>query len=101
MELLEKIKRLLGIVGEEQDELLDLYIEIAEEEVIAYCGEVAIPENLIAQMVVIKFQRKGTEALSNANYSGNGEVYLPDYPNYILRRLEDLKANSKRRLRTL
>ena len=100
MELLERIKRLLDIVGNEHDELLELYVEIAEEEIIDYCGEVAIPENLIAQMVVIKFQRRGTESLSNSNYAGNGETFLQDYPSYILTRIESLKK-SNRRLRTL
>ena len=100
MELLERIKRLLDLVEDEYDELLELYIEIAEEEIIDYCGEVAIPENLIAQMVVIKFQRKGTESLSNSNYAGNGETFLKDYPTNILDRLERLKK-ANRRLRTL
>lgn len=100
MELLERIKRLLDIVGNEHDELLELYVEIAEEEVLDYCGDVAIPDNLIAQMVVIKFQRRGTESLSNSNYAGNGETFLQDYPSNIINRLERLKR-SNRRLRTL
>ena len=100
MELLERIKRLLDIVGNEHDELLELYVEIAEEEVLDYCGDVAIPENLIAQIVVIKFQRRGTESLSNSNYAGNGETFLKDYPSNIINRLERLKR-SNRRLRTV
>lgn len=101
MELLDKIKILTGIKTNDYDEILEIYIEMVEEEIFDYCGEVAIPENLVVQMVNIKFQRRGTEALSNTNYSGNGEVYLNDYPANILRRLEDLKDKSKRRLRTL
>ncbi len=100
MELLERVKRLLDLVGDEYNELLEIYIEIAEEEILDYCGDVAIPDNLIAQMVVIKFQRKGTESLSNSNYSGNGETFLSDYPAHIIKRLETLKKKS-RRLRTL
>lgn len=100
MELLERVKRLLDLVGDEYNELLEIYIEIAEEEIFDYCGDVAIPDNLIAQMVVIKYQRKGTESLSNSNYSGNGETFLSDYPAHIIKRLETLKKKS-RRLRTL
>lgn len=102
-QILDNIKLLTGASDSpETDKLLNLYIQMAEEEVVEYCGSgVTIPPSLIVQMVEIKYQRKGTEALSNANYSGNGEVYLPDYPANILRRLEDLKANSKRKLRTL
>ena len=100
MELLESIELLLDLVGDEYDELLEIYIEIAEEEIFDYCGDVAIPDNLIAQMVVIKYQRKGTESLSNSNYSGNGETLLKDYPTHIVNRIEQLKKKS-RRLRTL
>ena len=101
MELLERIKKLLGLVGSEHDELLELYIEVSQEEIIEYCGEVKIPDTLVAQMVEIKYQRRGTESLSNSNYSGNGEVYLADYPPNIIRRLETLKGGKKRKLRTL
>ena len=101
MELLERIKKLLGLAGSEHDELLELYIEVSEEEIIEYCGEVNIPDTLVAQMVEIKYQRRGTESLANSNYSGNGEVFLPDYPPNIIRRLETLKGSKKRKLRTL
>lgn len=96
MELLARIKRLLDIVGDEHDELLELYIEIVEEEILDFCGDVAIPENLIAQMVVIKFQRKGTESVSSSNYAGNGEVYLKEYPDHIERRLKTLRRKNRR-----
>lgn len=100
MELLSIIKTLLEIEGNQHDTLLNLYSEFAEEEVLDYCGDIDIPESLIAQMVVIKFQRKGTECLANSNYAGNGETFLKDYPPYILSRLNRLKK-SNRRLRTL
>lgn len=100
MELLSMIKALLGIDGPEHDTLLNLYSEFAEEEVLDYCGEVDIPESLIAQMVVIKFQRRGTESLSNSNYAGNGETFLKEYPPQIQTRIDMLKR-STRRLRTL
>jgi hypothetical protein len=102
-QVLDKVKLLNGLKDNPQyDDIINLYIEMAEEEVVDYCGStVNIPPSLIVQMTNIKFQRRGTEALSNTNYSGNGEVYLNDYPANILRRLEDLKDKSKRRLRTL
>lgn len=102
-QILDNVKLLNGLsANPAYDDLINLYIEMAEEEVVDYCGAtVEIPPSLITQMVNIKFQRRGTEALSNANYSGNGEVYLNDYPANILRRLDDLKDKSKRRLRTL
>ena len=93
-------KQLLGLDGDEHDSLLNLYHAIAEEEILDYCGRVEVPKTLVSQMAVIKFQRKGTESLSNTNYSGNGETFLKEYPPQITRRLETLKK-SNRRLRTL
>lgn len=100
MELLQMTKQLIGLDGEEHDQLLELLLTIAEEEVLDYCGNVEIPKSLVAQMVVIKFQRRGTESLANSNYAGNGETFLKEYPPNISRRLENLKK-STRRLRTL
>lgn len=102
-QILNNVKLLNGLSDNPKyDDLLNLYIEMAKEEVAEYCGGTAeAPPSLITQMVNIKFQRRGTEALSNTNYSGNSEVYLNDYPSNILRRLEDLKDKSKRKLRTL
>lgn len=99
--VLEKAKKLIGLSTNEEDALLELYIEIAEEEVREAVGNVPrIPDTLLAQMVNIKYQRRGTESLSNSNYAGNGETFLQDYPSYILARIEGLKK-SNRRLRTL
>lgn len=99
--VLEKAKKLIGLTTEEDDALLELYIEIAEEEVREAVGNVPqIPDTLLAQMVNIKYQRRGTESLSNSNYAGNGETFLKEYPPYILDRIESLKK-ANRRLRTL
>lgn len=99
--VLEKAKKLIGLTTNEDDALLELYIEIAEEEIREAVGNVPrVPETLLAQMVNIKYQRRGTESLSNSNYAGNGETFLQDYPSYILTRIESLKK-SNRRLRTL
>ena len=99
--VLEKAKKLIGLTTEEDDALLELYIEIAEEEVREAVGNVPrIPDTLLAQMVNIKYQRRGTESLSNSNYAGNGETFLKEYPSYILDRIESLKKANKR-LRTL
>ena len=99
--VLEKAKKLIGLTTNEDDALLELYIEIAEEEIREAVGNVPrIPETLLAQMVNIKYQRRGTESLSNSNYAGNGETFLQDYPSNIINRLERLKR-SNRRLRTL
>lgn len=101
-QVLEQLKLLIGGDLEEELPLLNLFIDMAIEEIEDYCGAgVTIPTSLITQMANIKYQRRGTEALSNTNYSGNGEVYLNDYPASILRRMDDLKDSSKRRLRTL
>lgn len=92
-----KAKQLIGLTSDTDDLLLELYYEIATEEVTSYCGELKeIPESLIAQMIMVKYQRRGTESISSSNYAGNGESYLADYPPSILNRLESLKKGNRR-----
>ena len=60
-------------IKESIDKIGDTFLKrvYTEEEILEYCGEVSIPDTLVAQMVEIKYQRRGTESLSNSNYSGN------------------------------
>ena len=101
--LINKIKLLEVSASTLSDELLGLYIEIADSEVKDYCknSDISIPDNLLIQMVQVKIQRKGTEAVSSSNYAGNGENYLKEfYPPPVIIALENLRK-SNRRLRSL
>lgn len=99
-ELIENIKLLAGITTNNQDKLIDLLINITEGEVREKTKATEIPESLLIQMVVIKYQRRGSESLTNASYSGDSETYNNSYPKYILDAIEELKKRN-RKLRTL
>lgn len=104
METINKAKILLGIskdFSEETNEILSLLKEITEEELSFYCGEGVQPsETLMAQLVVIKYQRRGTETLISADYSASKESYINGYPSYIANQLKLLGSRGKR-LKTL
>ena len=105
MDVLTRSKMLLGLGDStESDELLTLYSEIVLEELNSFIeGVETYPTNLVAQMTVYKFQRRGTEPLASADYSGSRETFINNYPFNIANQLKNLiaKHGSNRRLRTL
>ena len=101
MELINNIKLLAGINDNNQDELINLLINIVTQEINVRTNNIKeIPESLLIQMVVIKYQRRGSEALTNASYSGDSETFNNSYPKYILDAIEELKRTN-RRLRSI
>lgn len=86
--MLEKIKLLLGIYSDDKDELINELIEMTKEEVKEYCNltdntQLESLFGTIKEMVVIKYNRLGTEGLSSENYSGASFGYMTDYPESI------------------
>lgn len=102
MELLNNIKLLAGINDDNQNDLISLLIFITREEIVSKtkANPDKIPDSLLIQMVVIKYQRRGSEALTNASYSGDSETFNNSYPKYILDAIEELKRTN-RRLRSI
>lgn len=96
--LLEKLKILLSIEGDEKDDLLTLIIDQAVEFATNYTHSDNIKElsPVILKMAVFDYNRLGTEGLESEGYSGVSFNYADDYPEYILRSLR-----SKRRIITL
>lgn len=84
--MLRKIKTLLGISDTKKDELLEILSETAADEVKAYCNisDVSALENIIIQLVIIKYNRLGAEGVSQENYSGASFSYESEYPPQIL-----------------
>lgn len=87
--MLYTIKTLLGITDNSKDQLIQLLIDQAESDFVNYthndslCGA----ENVIAQMVVIKYNLLGTQGISSENYGGISFSYATDYPENILRQM--------------
>jgi len=70
--MLSKIKLLLGIDDVSKDSLLILLIEMAQDFVRNYIHDNNIEglDTAIIDIVVHRYNRLGTEGLSNENYSG-------------------------------
>jgi len=96
MEVIQKAKILLELNDSSQDALLELYKSIAEEELSSFTQNA--PSNLLAQMVVYKFQKKGMEAVSSAQYSDTRETYYLDYPTPIVNQIKALQRATRKLL---
>ena len=96
--MLEKLKLLLNVSGNEKDDLLTLLIEQATETAINYTHNDDMDSlfPVILKMAVFDYNRLGTEGLNSEGYSGVSFSYMEDYPENILRSLR-----SKRRIITL
>lgn len=96
--MLEKLKLLLSIEGDEKDDLLTLIIDQAIGYATNYThnNDIYILTPVILKMAVFDYNRLGTEGLESEGYSGVSFNYADDYPEYILRSLR-----SKRRIKTL
>lgn len=79
--LLDKIKRRLGILDEEQDQLLTDFIEDAESYFKLITSANTIDDKyefIIADVVVKRYQRKGSEAMSSESVDGYSVTYAQD-----------------------
>ena len=93
----ERLKVKLG--QSEDDNLLEVYLEDAKYEFLSYTGRKDIPKaamGVIEDMVVSKFNHRGTEGLASQSYSGISETYQTDYDDKTKTSL-----NRWRKLRTL
>lgn len=88
--MLDKIKTLLGITGEEKNDLLTLLIDQATEEALLFTHNNQLDqlETAIIKMVIYNYNRLGTEGVDSESYSGVSFAYSADYPETILRLLK-------------
>lgn len=92
MTTLEEVKLLLGITDNSKDDLLDLLIKNATTQVLSY---LTIPNDLIlvvpvelsyivSELVVIRYNRIGSEGLSTESVDGYSATYSDDMTIYML-----------------
>ena len=88
--MLNNIKLLLGITDSSKDELINLLINNAIEEIQLYTKNENICgcESLIQDITIYNFNRLGSEGLDSESYSGVRFDYSSDYPESIVRRLK-------------
>ena len=97
--MLDNIKIRLGDAATNyKDELINLYIEDAKNEVKSYCNRELDDElnSCVEKIVVIKLNRVNSEGLASQSYSGVSESYIDGYPADILAVL-----NRKRKIKVV
>ena len=94
MYLLEKLIEEVKLLTNKTDEnLISLILNKSIKEVEIYTNEKYNEKfnNVVVDIAVIKLNKLGTEGLVSQSYSGVSEVYIDDYPTYILNQLNKLK----------
>ena len=73
-----------ALIGESVDESkVSVLTGIVVDEACAYCGRETMPDEAngtLAQMVVQKYNRLGSEGAASESYSGVSESYIDGYP---------------------
>lgn len=85
MNAIEKAKVLIGADDDKEEIIIALY-EMAHQEFLDYCNRNDVPnsaQNVIANMIMLAYNRLGAEGLSSQNYSNVSEAYIDGYPDNI------------------
>lgn len=97
--MLDKVKIYLGITDTIKDDLLEVLIEDAINEVVAYCNLKQYDEKLdstVIKMVLSNYNKLGSEGIDSHSYSGVSESFADGYSKDIVTML-----NKHRRVRML
>lgn len=97
--MLDKIKILLNIQDDAQDELLSTLMGLCREEAYIYCNLLAYDEKLdfvVIQMVIERYNRIGSEGATSQSSSGVSANYDSFYSDKVVRLL-----NKYRKVKTV
>jgi len=97
--MLENIKLLLGITDASKDSLITLLISKSTQQVLSYCNLLELPltmESIVEELVIIRYNKLGSEGLQAESYSGISQTFLSDIPLDIKTQL-----NAYRKLKTI
>lgn len=97
--MLDKIKILLNIQDDAQDELLSILMGLCREEAYVYCNLPAYDEKLdfvVIQMVIERYNRIGSEGTTSQSSSGVSANYDSFYSDKVVRLL-----NKYRKVKTV
>lgn len=84
MAKIDTLKTLLQ-TDDSQLELLVTLTEQCETEYLSRTHQTEVNEDIVAEMVVERWNRLGNEGVSSENYSGINEVWYSDYSDRVLR----------------
>lgn len=97
--MLDRIKILLGLLGDDKDELITTLIAMARDEAVQYCNLLEYSTKLdtaVTNMVIERYNRLGTEGVSSVSTNGVAEDYVNGYSRTITNLL-----NRQRKVRML
>lgn len=88
--ILDDVKILLGLTGNDKDNLLEILLTQAEDDakMITKRDRLFGMDSVIERMVVYLYNRLGTEGLNSESYSGASYNYSDGYPADIMDALE-------------
>lgn len=84
--MLDKLKLLLNIQDDEQDELLQVLISLCKDEAYVYCNLPEYNEKLdgaVLQMVIERYNRIGSEGATQQSSSGVSMTYDSFYSDKV------------------
>ena len=90
--MIEILQALIGRT--DKDTILNYLINQARADFKAYCNRNDIPEgtdDIIVQMVLVKYNRLGAEGLVSEGFSGMNNSYVDGYPASILAALNNYR----------
>jgi len=97
--MLENIKLVLDIDNVLKDKLLIYLIKSESTKVMTYTNNLVIlpeMESLVEELVIIRYNKLGSEGLQSESYSGISQTFIQDIPEAIKSQL-----NKYRRLKTI
>lgn len=83
----DRILEMIGNNSSECETLIEFYIENAKAEATAFCSLSEYSDeldNIIIQMVIEKYNRKGNEGISSSSFSGINESFINGYSSNII-----------------
>lgn len=89
------LEKLLILVPNANEELLELLIEQSMDNFMAICCLDEVPEraaNVIVQMTLWHYNQRGAEGLAGQSYSGMSESYATDYPTPLKRSIHRFRG---------
>lgn len=90
--MLEILQALIGRT--DKDAILNYLISQAQCDFKSYCNRTDVPEgtdDIIIQMVLVKYNRIGAEGLSSEGFSGTNANYIDGYPANIIAALNNYR----------
>ena len=83
--LLNRIKVLLGISNNDNEELLNEIIELTKSKILNYINKAELPNELefvLSELSIQRYNRIGSEGISSENVDGKSVSYEVDFENY-------------------